>query len=86
MNFDFAINIKNFSWKILLHYLQLMKSGSRFQMFDYGKTNNLKIYRSEEPPAYPIENISSVPVYLISSVNDSLTTSKVRFFRNFRLY
>jgi hypothetical protein len=47
-------------------------------MFDYGRRNNLKMYHSEAPPLYPVENVT-VPVYLVSSVNDILATTKVRY-------
>jgi hypothetical protein len=63
---------------MLAHYLQLISTKTRFQMFDYGKRQNLERYHSEVPPLYPIENVS-VPVYLVSSVHDSMTTLKVRF-------
>jgi hypothetical protein len=46
-------------------------------MFDYGKRKNLKIYHSEVPPLYPIENVT-VPVYLVSSANDSIISLKVK--------
>jgi lysosomal acid lipase/cholesteryl ester hydrolase len=75
VNFDCAIYFKNYSWKILIHYLQLTKTETKFQMFDYGRRNNLKMYHSEVPPLYPVENVT-VPVYLVSSVNDILATTK----------
>ncbi|CAH1370510.1 unnamed protein product [Tenebrio molitor] len=75
LNFDCGIYFKNYSWKIIIHYLQLAKSKTKFQMFDYGRRNNLKMYHSEVPPLYPVENVT-VPVYLVSSVDDSLTTAK----------
>jgi hypothetical protein len=78
INFDYAIYFKNFSWKIVVHYLQLTETKTKFQMFDYGRRNNLKMYHSEVPPLYPVENVT-VPVYLVSSVNDTLATAKVRF-------
>jgi hypothetical protein len=78
LNFDCGIYFKNYSWKIIIHYLQLAKTKTKFQMFDYGRRNNLKMYDSEVPPLYPVENVT-VPVYLVSSVDDSLTTAKVRF-------
>jgi hypothetical protein len=75
LNFDCGIYFKNYSWKIIIHYLQLAKTKTKFQMFDYGRRNNLKMYNSEVPPLYPVENVT-VPVYLVSSVDDSLTTAK----------
>jgi lysosomal acid lipase/cholesteryl ester hydrolase len=75
LNFDSAIYVKNYSWKIFVHYLQLVQAKTRYQMFDYGKRKNLKIYHSEVPPLYPIENVT-VPVYLVSSANDSIISLK----------
>ncbi|CAH1370512.1 unnamed protein product [Tenebrio molitor] len=75
LKFDPKIYFKNYSWKMLAHYLQLISTKTRFQMFDYGKRQNLERYHSEVPPLYPIENVS-VPVYLVSSVHDSMTTLK----------
>ncbi|XP_063923511.1 lipase 1-like [Zophobas morio] len=50
LNFDCGVYLSDFSWKLLLHYLQLVKSETRFQQFDYGKQRNLKYYKSELPP------------------------------------
>lgn len=70
----------NFSWKCVLHYLQLWASKDKFEMYDYGKKQNLFFYGSTYPPLYPIENITT-PVLLVTSVQDNLTTLEVRFFK-----
>ncbi|KAH8031286.1 hypothetical protein HPB51_015221 [Rhipicephalus microplus] len=40
-------------------------------MYDNGKVDNLLIYRTTEPPEYPLERIS-VPVALFSAVRDKI--------------
>ncbi|KAH8382221.1 hypothetical protein KR009_002449 [Drosophila setifemur] len=54
----------------MLHYLQEQQSGY-FRLFDYGTKKNLQIYGSEEPPEYPVENISS-EVHMWYSDSDDL--------------
>ncbi|XP_063923392.1 lipase 1-like [Zophobas morio] len=73
LNLDGGIYLKEFSWYLMLHYLQLAKAKMRFQRFDYGKRRNLRYYGTEKPPAYPLERVS-VPIYFVSSYQDSLTS------------
>lgn len=40
----------------LIHYLQLFQH-ERFQKYDYGVTENLKLYGSVKPPEYDLLNI-----------------------------
>lgn len=54
----------------MLHYLQEQQSG-HFRQYDYGPQKNLEIYKSEQPPDYPVENISS-KVHLWYSDNDDM--------------
>ncbi|XP_068906493.1 lipase 1-like isoform X3 [Tenebrio molitor] len=74
-NYDAAIYGNNFSWKTIIHFLQLATLNHRFQMYDYGKERNMKIYGEEIPPLYPIGKIS-VPTLIVSSDNDSLITQQ----------
>ena len=59
-----------------MHYIQSSISG-RFQPFDYGPKENLRIYGAGEPPDYPLENISS-PIYLYVGEFDRVFTKKVK--------
>ncbi|EDW84938.2 uncharacterized protein Dwil_GK12870 [Drosophila willistoni] len=52
----------------ILHYMQENQSGY-FRQFDYGKAKNLKKYGTEQPPDYPVEQITSA-VHLWYSDND----------------
>ncbi|XP_043071010.1 lipase 3 [Drosophila grimshawi] len=54
----------------MLHYVQEQQSG-HFRLYDYGTKKNLEVYKSEQPPDYPVENISS-EVHLWFADNDSL--------------
>lgn len=56
------------STKTMVHYAQEIKSG-KFQQFDYGVIQNLKIYNSVEPPNYDTSKIS-VPIVLYYANND----------------
>ena len=44
------------SKKNLLHWIQVFKK-KKMQKFDYGKEENLRIYNSEEPPVYNLDNL-----------------------------
>ncbi|XP_063923395.1 lysosomal acid lipase/cholesteryl ester hydrolase-like [Zophobas morio] len=72
-NFNAFIYGNNFSLKTFIHFLQISNTHRRFQMYDYGKSENLKMYGSVIPPLYPLHNIS-VPILLVSSTGDSLCT------------
>ncbi|KAK2585097.1 hypothetical protein KPH14_008609 [Odynerus spinipes] len=58
------------STKTLVHYAQGITS-SRFQHFDYGVQENLKIYNSPQPPLYDTTKIT-VPIALYYGDNDWL--------------
>ncbi|XP_078044145.1 lipase 3 [Augochlora pura] len=59
------------SAKQIIHYGQSILSGS-FRKFDYGATENLKIYGSTQPPKYDVERLK-IPVVIFYSENDFLT-------------
>ncbi|XP_054002055.1 lipase 3-like isoform X1 [Hylaeus anthracinus] len=59
------------SAKQLVHYSQSILSGS-FRKFDYGASENLKIYGSTQPPKYDLENVK-IPIMIFYSENDFLT-------------
>ncbi|XP_032593125.1 lipase 3 isoform X2 [Drosophila grimshawi] len=52
----------------ILHYMQEQQSG-HFRLYDYGTRKNLEMYKSEQPPDYPVENITAI-VHLWYSKND----------------
>lgn len=54
----------------LRHFLQLHMSG-KFQQFDNGHDENLKIYNSASPPEYNLQSVTS-PVHLYSAAEDLL--------------
>ncbi|XP_015184619.1 PREDICTED: uncharacterized protein LOC107070697 [Polistes dominula] len=56
------------SVKTIVHFAQEIQSG-KFQQFDYGPEQNLKIYNSTEPPNYDTSKIS-VPIILFYANND----------------
>lgn len=56
--------------------MQLRNANHRYQSYDYGKGENLKVYGTEEPPLFPIGNIVT-PVLMVSSYNDTLVALKV---------
>lgn len=60
------------SLKVLRHFGQLIKN-KRFMMYDYGSKENKKIYGTSESPSYPIENITSKSLCLISTTKDALS-------------
>ncbi|XP_076665763.1 lipase 3 isoform X2 [Andrena cerasifolii] len=59
------------SAKQMIHYSQSIISGS-FRKFDYGATENLKIYGSTQPPKYDLEKVKT-PIVMFYSENDFLT-------------
>ncbi|CAK9822142.1 Lipase 3 [Anthophora retusa] len=59
------------SAKQIIHYCQSILSGS-FCKFDYGTTQNLKIYGSTQPPNYDLEKVKT-PIAIFYSENDFLT-------------
>lgn len=66
------------SLKSLEHYAQLIMTGGRFQMFDYGPQINLKRYNSTVPPEYNVKQIS-VPVHLFVGEEDIIADPQVFF-------
>ena len=68
--------------KIVAHYAQWMGK-PWMRQFDYGKTNNMIVYGSPEPPAYTLDVIQ-VPIMVMFSANDVLTEAEVKLlFVNF---
>ncbi|XP_028032322.1 lipase 3-like [Bombyx mandarina] len=63
------------SMKTILHFAQEIDAAGRFQQFDYGPTNNMKIYNSETPPEYDLRKIT-LPIYLLYSRNDLLSSEQ----------
>ncbi|XP_012566664.2 gastric triacylglycerol lipase isoform X1 [Hydra vulgaris] len=59
------------SSKDMIHFAQMIKSG-KFQMFDYGKSGNIKRYNQEFAPLYNISKVK-VPVALFTGTNDWLS-------------
>ncbi|CAL8088834.1 unnamed protein product [Orchesella dallaii] len=58
----------------IIHFAQGINSGA-FRQFDYGKWENMKIYKSEEPPKYELRNVTA-PVSLYWSDNDWLAVKE----------
>lgn len=69
-----SVNPRGTSWKMVTHYGQWMLPDSTFNWFDYGEEGNMKRYNTKTPPNYSLANIS-VPVFLISSKQDILTSA-----------
>ncbi|KAL3269093.1 hypothetical protein HHI36_008175 [Cryptolaemus montrouzieri] len=63
----------SFSVKTLLHYMQEVTAGGRFQWYNYGEKENLLRYKSTQPPEYDLEKIK-LPVYLIYGDKDLVST------------
>ncbi|KOC66701.1 Lipase 3 [Habropoda laboriosa] len=59
------------SVKQIIHYCQSILSGT-FCKFDYGATENLKMYGSTQPPKYDLKEVKT-PVAIFYSENDFLT-------------
>lgn len=63
------------STKNILHWIQLIRS-NYFRQFDYGSTQNKKVYGTSSPPIYDISNFKSqlggVRIFLINGKNDVL--------------
>ncbi|XP_033225822.1 lipase 3-like [Belonocnema kinseyi] len=45
-----------------------------FRQFDYGKTKNLIVYKSQVPPEYPIHK-TDIPIAIFQGLNDIIITS-----------
>lgn len=63
------------SLKVLRHFGQLIKS-KRYQMYDYGEEENMRLYGSKQSPAYNIRRIRSKSLCLISTKSDALSPPK----------
>ncbi|XP_017769433.1 PREDICTED: gastric triacylglycerol lipase-like isoform X2 [Nicrophorus vespilloides] len=63
------------SLKTILHYAQLVTKEDKFDFFDNGPSENLKIYGVRDTPAYPLENINTF-FYILAGGNDTLVTPK----------
>ncbi|XP_075527149.1 gastric triacylglycerol lipase-like [Dermacentor variabilis] len=59
------------SWKNLLHFAQLVKTG-RFCKYDYGAAKNKRLYGQTVPPCYPLEDIRT-PVAIFWGHGDTLS-------------
>ncbi|KAI5638517.1 alpha/beta hydrolase fold domain-containing protein [Phthorimaea operculella] len=57
------------SIKQLIHFGQLVKSG-KFRRYDYGLDRNMAVYGSEQPPDYPLANITTPVALFYSRAND----------------
>lgn len=57
--------------------IQLASNDGKFEQFDYGRTKNMEIYGTYDPPIYPLSEFR-VPVYIIRSENDLLSTKEVK--------
>ncbi len=53
------------------HWLQILGS-DKIRQFDFGRDKNLKIYGSDEPPVYNIENLKhmTIDVFVTSTRGD----------------
>jgi len=60
------------SLQSITHFKQLIES-KKFQKFDYGKDENLKVYGVENPPEYDLSIIKDIPIILCGGLNDKLT-------------
>lgn len=63
------------SVKCVMHYLQI-SGNNRFQKYDNGKIENMKLYGTTTPPEYKLGDIR-VPVHLFAGKNDTVTTYSV---------
>lgn len=61
------------SMKNIVHWMQNLR-GTKFQMFDYGKTKNLEKYGTEYPTPYNVDNLMNftIPKYLFIGSKDYL--------------
>jgi len=59
------------SYRTFVYYAQMIKDGQYFRMYDYGRSENKKIYGQRDPPLVPIENFN-IPTVLLSGDVDRL--------------
>ncbi|XP_063697757.1 lipase 1-like [Culicoides brevitarsis] len=72
--FLFKLVGDNSSLKQFTHYVQMMRS-AKFQMYDYGTEENIKIYQSDDPTEYNLTQIT-VPMTIWRAEHDPLSTEK----------
>ena len=62
------------SAKCLLHWMQIIRSGEKFQMFDYGAEKNMEKYNQTTPKEYNTERLKliKVPTLLLIGTSDGL--------------
>ncbi|CAH2038107.1 unnamed protein product, partial [Iphiclides podalirius] len=63
------------SWKTIVHFAQLILARDRFQQFDYGVWNNMRIYGDATPPEYDLAKVK-LPIKLFWSQNDLLSSEE----------
>ncbi|CAJ0936903.1 unnamed protein product, partial [Mesorhabditis belari] len=68
-----AHNPAGTSWKNIIHYAQMVKSG-KMRPFDYGADHSMKLYGRTHPPEFDLSQVE-VPLYLFYSDADWLATS-----------
>ncbi len=45
------------STKTFVHYAQLFRNGGKFTKYDYGRTKNLQVYGTPDPPDYSLDKV-----------------------------
>ena len=66
----------------ITHFKQIINSG-KFQKFDFGKEENIKIYGKETQPEYDLDLIKEIPIILCGGLNDKITQIKdIRWLRD----
>ncbi|KYB27361.1 Lipase 1-like Protein [Tribolium castaneum] len=59
------------SIKSVIHFVQNIMSGGKFQFYDYGFLKNLLVYKSTTPPLYNVSEID-VPMYIFYGEADAI--------------
>ncbi|XP_070073656.1 lipase 1 [Drosophila takahashii] len=58
------------------HFLQVRRAG-KFQLYDFGAEQNMKIYNQSLPPEYPLQNVRPLsPIHIFYSDGDTMTVAK----------
>ncbi|XP_033227336.1 lipase 3-like [Belonocnema kinseyi] len=63
------------STKQFLHYNFGRNHPGTFRQYDYGKSENMKIYNSTIPPDYPLEKVT-IPIAIFQGLQDFLVSPK----------
>ena len=72
---DVARPLSSASLNQVVHYGQIITSGD-YKQFDYGNDkNNQAHYKSDTPPAIPLENIAKVPIAMFMGQYDDLSVA-----------